>query len=142
MTIRRPLSNFICATSSFLCIIMLLFWGRSYLVYEHVGTAVLSGPASIVASFRGQIYLERHSHWIYSGGWQWFGDIANYRYPAIAGADEPSCTWHRFLGFGVGSGTIYYDFAISGSRRTRPYTVTDNFGAVVIPYWAVVALLL
>ncbi|MGD0462155.1 MAG: hypothetical protein ABSB74_06680 [Tepidisphaeraceae bacterium] len=144
---RRWLFNGLAALSLVLCMVTAALWARSYFIYEHVGSAVLSRRASLVASFQGQLYLEHHSYWEYSGGWEWYRQRIRPGEEAIQGSHEPSCAWHEFLGFGVGSGTIYawpghlYPGVPMPTNVADPRFWRNTFTALAVPYWIIVALL-
>jgi hypothetical protein len=144
--IHRWLFDKFAVLSLLMCVAVAAMWVRSYFLDEHVGDIVTGGHASLVASFKGQLFLEHQSYWD-CGDRVWDREKINPGSEEIPGSRESTCIWHEAIGFGVGSGTIYtwpeylYPDVLTQPPLTDPRYERNTFEALVIPYWAVVGLL-
>jgi hypothetical protein len=161
---RRQLTNgfavlslALCAALAAMCVAIVAAWVGSYYAYVHVANGSLSRPTAVVGrSFEGKLYFERRSYWVYQRGWT--VDRRRIRpgqgiaawYPTLSSAlsswyATPS-TAHRFLGFGMYSGTQYswpeylYPGVPMPSSQADPRFWRDKYVALAVPYWAVMAI--
>jgi hypothetical protein len=145
---RRFLLLIFAGVSAALFLLVLVLWGRSYFVYEHLSFSpyyFIQDPAlhggCLIRSHHGRLFFERRREWQNVPGPYWHRDWKNHDVVfscTAAVAPERSV---QFLGFAYYSGT---DF-IAPSYWPPTYTprnvdLKDYCQVIALPHWFVLML--